>query len=175
MDLFPFCSWWYLKKFIIRELLPRILSNIFSTIIFASLFFFFFNNDSPLHSSLCSIFPVLRPDRMFSRNTTRLSVCKRIVKKEEAEVTTNAIWSLVFRIGKTVRPVQAGISFLFRSSSSPSSRLDTFAVHASWTRELKESWRLDELQPPTPDDSWFYQDRCAPSSGKFPTLPMHAV
>lgn len=106
---------------------------------------------------------------MFSRNTTCLSVCKRIVKKEEAEVTTNAIWSLVFRIGKTVRPVQAGISFLFRSPSSPSSRLDTFAVHASWTRELKESWRLDELQPPT--IVGFTKIDVHP----LPTLPMHAV
>lgn len=117
---------------------------------------------------------------MFFPGATCLSICKRIVKKGGSrsynERNMVSYFGSVKRLDRFL--VQARISFLFGSHPQFVSRhFPRVAMRASWTRELEESWRLDELQlqPPTPDDSWFYQDRCAPSSGVFPTLLMHGV
>lgn len=98
-----------------------------------------YNDDS----LLCSIFSVLRPDRMFFPDATCLSICKRIVKKKrrEQKLETSAIWSLVFRIGKTVRPVSP-FRPGFPSCLVPHPRLDTFLAYRC-TRVGRErvGWR----------------------------------
>lgn len=138
---------------IIRKLFHLLWYFFFHNYILA---FFFFSSST---TTILFCVPYFRfYDRIgcFFRDATCLSICKRIVKKKrrEQKLETSAIWSLVFRIGKTVRPVSP-FRPGFPSCLVPHPRLDTFLAYRC-TRVGRErvGWRKVGWTPAAAADPW---------------------